>query len=100
MSSTITQTNITVNGVDLKSALLDIIYPVGVLYFTIDANFDPNTSWGGTWVKVYASDNLYPVTSSGSFTPGTTKSRHWQYTSSTVSALRYELKGRYWRRTA
>lgn len=27
-------------------------YPVGSYYETSDANFNPNNSWGGTWVKV------------------------------------------------
>lgn len=27
-------------------------YPVGSYYETSDADFDPNTAWGGTWVKV------------------------------------------------
>lgn len=28
---------------------LDFFYPVGSYYETSDANFDPNSSWGGTW---------------------------------------------------
>lgn len=34
---------------NLKSGLLDLFYPVGSYYETSDANFNPNTSWGGTW---------------------------------------------------
>lgn len=34
---------------------LDYYYPVGSYYETSDANFDPNTAWGGTWTK-YATD--------------------------------------------
>ena len=30
-------------------SLLDIFYPVGTYYETSDADFDPNTSWGGVW---------------------------------------------------
>lgn len=30
--------------------ILDIFYPVGSYYETSDTTFDPNTSWGGTWV--------------------------------------------------
>lgn len=30
--------------------LLEIFYPVGSYYETSDANFNPNTAWGGTWV--------------------------------------------------
>ena len=32
--------------------LIDMFYPVGSYYETSDANFNPNTAWGGTWVKV------------------------------------------------
>lgn len=31
---------------------LDFLWPVGSLYSTLDAGFDPNVNWGGTWVKV------------------------------------------------
>ena len=29
--------------------LIDKIYPIGSYYETSDGNFNPNTSWGGTW---------------------------------------------------
>ena len=35
-----------------KSDVLDIFYPINTLYSTLDANFDPNTTWGGTWEKL------------------------------------------------
>jgi len=31
--------------------IYDVFYPVGSYYETSDASFDPNTAWGGTWVK-------------------------------------------------
>lgn len=31
--------------------LMDIFYPVGSYYETSDTSFDPNVSWGGTWVE-------------------------------------------------
>lgn len=31
--------------------LLDIFWPVGSYYETNDPNFNPNISWGGTWVQ-------------------------------------------------
>lgn len=34
---------------DSGNSLLDIFYPVGSYYETSDDNFNPNTSWGGTW---------------------------------------------------
>ena len=37
-----------INTVDL----IDVFYPVGTIYETKDANFNPNTVWGGTWVRI------------------------------------------------
>ena len=35
-----------------QQALIDLIYPVGTIYMSEDASFNPNTTWGvGTWVK-------------------------------------------------
>ena len=33
-----------------KSGILDLFYPVGSYYETSDSTFDPNVTWGGTWV--------------------------------------------------
>lgn len=33
------------------TGLLNLFYPVGSYYETSDVNFDPNVSWGGTWVQ-------------------------------------------------
>lgn len=33
------------------TSLLDFCHPVGTVYMTEDANFNPNTAWGGTWDK-------------------------------------------------
>ena len=35
---------------DVPSALS--MYPVGSIYMSADANFNPNTQFGGTWVKI------------------------------------------------
>lgn len=40
--------NSTVGG----KSLLDYFYPVGTIYETMDAKFNPSTFWGGTWEKV------------------------------------------------
>lgn len=32
-------------------SLLNMFYPVGSYYETSDTTFDPNVSWGGTWVE-------------------------------------------------
>lgn len=35
----------------LTKTLVDFFYPVGSYYDTSDTTFDPNLTWGGTWVK-------------------------------------------------
>lgn len=35
----------------IVNALNNLIYPVGTYYETSDVTFNPNVSWGGTWVK-------------------------------------------------
>lgn len=36
---------------DNKTALVNLVYPVGTFYETDNVSFDPNVSWGGTWVE-------------------------------------------------
>lgn len=36
---------------DSMGSLLDMFYPVGSYYETSNTSFDPNVSWGGTWVE-------------------------------------------------
>lgn len=31
------------------TSLIDSIYPIGSFYYTTDVDFDPNTTFGGTW---------------------------------------------------
>lgn len=33
------------------ASLVDVFYPVGCYFETSDTTFDPNVSWGGTWVE-------------------------------------------------
>ena len=40
--------------------MLDIYFPVNTLYGTFDSTFDPNTAWGGTWVKITDGRVLVP----------------------------------------
>lgn len=35
---------------DVMRALFDFMYPVGSYYETSDTSFNPNNTWGGTWV--------------------------------------------------
>ena len=41
-----------VNETSFKSLLLNAVYPIGSLYWTKDANFDPNKKFGGYWVRI------------------------------------------------
>lgn len=49
------------------------IYPVGSIYISTNANFNPNTSWGGTWVKtangrcLIGANDTYPIGSTGGY---------------------------------
>lgn len=36
---------------NIMRALFDFMHPVGSYYETSDVDFDPNVTWGGTWVK-------------------------------------------------
>lgn len=37
---------------EITAVVLDMFFPVGSIYMSADANFDPNKSWGGTWEKI------------------------------------------------
>ena len=37
--------------VSASPTMVDIFYPVGSYYETSDTTFDPNVTWGGTWVE-------------------------------------------------
>lgn len=38
-------------GGKLHPTLLDVLHPVGEYYETSNTEFDPNVTWGGTWVQ-------------------------------------------------
>ena len=42
-------TNIKTIFNDTGINLLDLFYPIGSIYETLDGGFNPNISWGGTW---------------------------------------------------
>ena len=42
----------TVNENVIKTMILNMFFPVGSVYMSANKNFNPNTSWGGTWVKI------------------------------------------------
>lgn len=39
---------LTINGI----SFIDIIYPIGSIYETLDESFNPNTSFGGNWERI------------------------------------------------
>lgn len=51
------------------SALLDLFYPVGTIYESTNSNFNPNTTWGGTWSKI---EGRFLLGSSQSYSIGST----------------------------
>lgn len=55
---------------DTVSTLFDLIYPVGSIYYTSDANFSPNVRFNGTWTQIkdvflLAAGNAYVGGTSG-----------------------------------
>lgn len=47
--------------------LLDVMYPVGSYYETSNTSFNPNTAWGGTWIREDDGTTLVSYKSSGAF---------------------------------
>ena len=53
----------------LTSFMLDTFYPVGSYYETTDTDFDPNESWGGTWVL--EAEGKFHLSAGDNYTAGT-----------------------------
>ena len=53
-----------------KQDILDMLHPVGSYYDTSDGSFDPNTEWGGTWVK--ETDGRVLIAANGTYAIGST----------------------------
>lgn len=69
-----------------KSMLLDFCHPVGSSYETVDASFDPNVSWGGTWELLPEGTIILAGSESGTYQVGTdtsTGSGYKEYGSNT-----------------
>ena len=49
------------------------IYPIGSIYISTNATFNPNTTWGGTWTKtangrcLIGANGTYPIGSTGGY---------------------------------
>jgi hypothetical protein len=53
MSASVEEISNNIKYIDKKiSDLLNMFYPVGSVYETMDSSFDPNKKWGGTWVRI------------------------------------------------
>lgn len=49
--------------------IFDYIYPIGSIYLSLDGTFDPNVSFGGTWLRI-KDTFLYGAADSGAYTIG------------------------------
>ncbi len=47
--------------------LFDLLYPIGTYYETSDSNFNPNTTWYGTWVQDTKNQTTVSKGDSGTF---------------------------------
>lgn len=53
MSASVEEISNNIKYIDKKiSDLLNMFYPVGSIYETMDSSFDPNKKWGGTWERI------------------------------------------------
>ena len=56
---------------DTKKSIALLSHPVGTYFWTSDASFNPNTAWGGTWVRIQdgrcliSNNNSHAVGSTG-----------------------------------
>lgn len=57
---------------DKFDGLLDLFYPIGTIYQTLDDSFDPNIAWGGVWQTIAGAflfstnfSSEYPIGSRG-----------------------------------
>ena len=58
------------DGSPLPSSLVNMFYPIGSYYETSNSSFDPNVSWGGTWVL--EAEGLVHIGSGENYTLGDT----------------------------
>lgn len=53
ISASVEEISNNIKYIDKKiSDLLNMFYPVGSVYETMDSSFDPNKKWGGTWERI------------------------------------------------
>jgi len=61
---------VNLEGATPYEQLLNIFYPVGCCFTTLDPSFNPNDAWGGTWQKLPAGMNV--IQAGGSYQFGST----------------------------
>lgn len=44
--------NVNIEIPDIKTTVLNIFFPVGTIYMDVTGNIDPNTQFGGMWVRI------------------------------------------------
>ena len=54
---------------EINTTLFNLVYPIGSIYETSDDNFNPNSSFGGTWIKI---EGKFLLASSTDYTIGDT----------------------------
>ena len=70
---------ITDGSASTRNPYLDMNYPIGSYYETSDANFDPNTVWGGTWnSEVVTNDEVVEEVNSYNGTTSGWSYRKWK----------------------
>ena len=73
------------------------IYPIGSIYISTSATFNPNTTWGGTWVKtangrcLIGANDTYPLGSTGGSTTHSHATKNHTLTHSEVPAHAHRL---------
>lgn len=75
ISSLNTEVNNNTSQISTLNSMLAVywktLYPVGSIYISTSANFNPNTAWGGRWVKtadgrcLIGANSTYPLGSTG-----------------------------------
>lgn len=75
------------------SDIFDLLRPVGSTYSTVDASFNPNDSWGGTWERLPEGYILLSGSESGSYQVGTdsTASGYKEYGENTHTLTESEI---------
>ena len=90
-----------INGIDgtiddklneMSTILLNLVHPIGEIFTTTSSTFNPNTSWGGTWIQL-TSDAYFKIVTSNAGNLGGTSSQH-KIPVNSLPAHSHELTGK------